>query len=108
MHRITQAIRQMIDQHVDADVRPGGERMRERPGDAEGERVAGELGGRLRGEAEEAPRDHVEGDEGGAEDEPPPRHVAHDGADERDGAAAVRGRGDQAAEHGIALVTSRI
>ncbi len=55
MHRIAQRRRQMIDQHVDADMRARGERMRERPRDAEGERIAGDLGGRLRREAEEAP-----------------------------------------------------
>ena len=81
MHRIAQPRREMIDQHVDADMRARGERVRERPRDAEGERVAGDFRGRLRREAEEAPRDDVEGDERGAQDEPPPRHVAHHRAD---------------------------
>src|ERR1044072_10000469 len=96
---MAQPVGQVIDQHVDADVGARGERMRERPRDAEGERVTGELGGRLRGEAEEAPRDHVEGDERGGENETPARHVAHQRAKPRDRAPA-EGSGDDCVYYG--------
>jgi len=77
-------------------MRARGERMGERPGDSECQRVAGDLGRRLRREAEEAPRQHVEGDERRAGDEAPARGVSHHGAEARDQAAAERGRADEA------------
>jgi hypothetical protein len=84
VHERAHAERHAADEHVDANVPAGGERVAESPRDPEREHVAGQLHRRPRADAEELPGQDVERHEQRARDEEPARDVVHDAPDALD------------------------
>jgi len=69
---------QAIDQDVDTNMGSRCQRMGKPPRKAESKHVACNLGGGARGETAEVAANDIDGDERGAENEIPARHIVHE------------------------------